>query len=55
MKINKKGLLAALAGLGLLGVGIYSATKKKGDNDFESDITEGYEVEEDEVEDSEES
>lgn len=57
MKISKKGLLAGLAGLGLLGVGIYSVTKKKGDNgDFDVDITEECEVEEeDEVEDSEES
>lgn len=55
MAINKKGLLAGLAGLGLLGVGIYNLTKKKDDNDFESDITEECEVEEDEVEDSEES
>lgn len=56
MAINKKGLLAGLAGLGLLGVGIYNLTKKKQGNDFETDITEDYEVEEeDEVEDSEES
>lgn len=56
MAINKKGLLAGLAGLGLLGVGVCSLIKKKNeDDDYDMDITEEADVEEDEVEDIEEA
>ena len=56
MAINKKGLLAGLAGLGLLSVGVCSLLKKKDeDTDYDMDITEEDDVEEDEVEDIDEA
>lgn len=55
MAINKKGLLAGLAGLGLLTYGIVGLTKKKVNNDYEVEFEAEDDVEEDEVEDIDEA